>query len=181
MRHQLKKPVQSVHLAAAINRPLTPQQPSWQGSPPPGVDAILTRDALAEHFRDGYVSWASNFALLRSDYVTENFQAEAARIRAQRASHRWQHFKFYDMYYCDTGDDHLWLTKQDAGWTIEIDYSDPKRRVLTTANMPVLCPDMISAARLALVMRLGPRITVRYRANLRPGRAVKPLPLDPLL
>ena len=87
MRHQLKQPVQSVHLAETINRSLTPQQPLWQGSPPPGVDAILTRDALAKHFRDGYVSWASNFALLRADYVTDNFQPEAARIRAQRASH----------------------------------------------------------------------------------------------
>ena len=164
MRHQLKRPVQSVHLAVTINRSLTPQQPLWQGSPPPGVDAILTRDALAKHFRDGYVSWASNFALLRSDYVTDNFQPEAARIRAQRASHRWLHFKFYDMYYCDTGDDHLWLTKQDAGWTIEIDYSDPKRRVLTTANMPILCPDMISAARLALACCPNPVASLTWQS-----------------
>jgi hypothetical protein len=151
MRHQLKRPVQSVHLAAANNRPLTPQQPLWQGPPPPGVDAILTRDALAEHFRDGYVTWASNFALLSPAYLAEIHQQEAARIKAKHASHVWHHFKIVGVCCADVDEDTFWLIEQAAGWTIERGWeSKGDVRVLTIANMPVLCPDLLSARRLAL-------------------------------
>jgi hypothetical protein len=151
MRHQLKRSRQQVRFDLHANRLLTPQQPPWQGPPPPGVDVILTRDALAEDFRDAYVSWARNFALLSSSYLTDIQRREDARIGTQFFPDVWQHYKFYDMYCRDVGGDSVWIKKQDAGWPIELGWESKNNfRILTIANMPVLCPDAISAMRLAL-------------------------------
>jgi hypothetical protein len=152
MRKQLKQSVQATGFNLHINRPLTPQQPSWQGPPPPGVDAILTRDvALAKEFRDAHVNWATNFALLSSDYLAGIHQREASRITAQFAPLSWQHYKYCDMFYCDVGGDGVWIKKQDAGWPIELGWeSKGNLRMLTIAKMPVLCPDVQSARILAL-------------------------------
>jgi hypothetical protein len=151
MRHQLNRSVQPAHFASALNQSLTPQQPLWQGPPPTGVDAILTRDALAKDFREGYVSWATNFALLSYDYLASIHQREAARISSQFGSHKWQHSKVYDLFCSDVGGDCVWIKKQNAGWPIELGWeSKGNLRMLTIANMPVLCRDAASARMLAL-------------------------------
>ena len=151
MQHHLKQSAQRVRLAEVVDRPLTPLRALWQGPPPLGVDAILTRDALAKDFRDGYVSWATNFALLSSDWLAGIQQREVAKIKAQFASQVWRHYPTCDLYNCDVGDDAFWIVKQDAGWTIELGWeSKGNLRILTIAGMPALCPGPISAMRLAL-------------------------------
>jgi hypothetical protein len=150
MQRHLKKSAQRVRLAEVVDRPLTAPRPLWREPPPSGVDAILTRDAL-EDFREGYVSWATNFALLNSDYLAAIHQREAARMKAQFASLVWRHYPTCDLYNCNVGDDAFWIKKQDAGWSIELGWeSKGNVRILTIAGMPVLCPDPISSMRLAL-------------------------------
>jgi hypothetical protein len=47
--------------------------------------------------------------------------------------------------------------EQVAGWSVELRYPcDIDARVLTIANMPILCPDELSAARLALACYPNP-------------------------
>jgi hypothetical protein len=123
----------------------------WQGPPPTGVDAVVTREALAKELRDGYVSWATNFALLNSDYLASIRQREAARIRALLNSQTWSYIKLLELCVGSAGDDTVWIKKQDAGWPIETGWeSKGNMRILTIANMPVLCRDAASAVTLAL-------------------------------
>jgi hypothetical protein len=154
MRHQLKK--------RAANRLLTSIQPSWRGPPaiyatswqdplPAAVDAILARDALAEPYRDFFAKWANNLALLSSMFVQRSYQSEAARISNQFANNPWHRYNVYDLAQCDVGAHSLWIKKQVVGWSVELRYPcDIDARVLSTAEMPILCPDEVSAMKLAL-------------------------------
>lgn len=151
MRHQPKPSAQPAHLAAVVNRPPTPHQPPWQGPPPPGVEAVLERVALDKPYDGFFAEWASNLALLSSEFVDHIYQSELARMRQQFAGSQWHRYKVYDLDQCDVGAHSLWIKKQVIGWSVELRYPcDIDARVLTFANMPVLCPDEPSAARLAL-------------------------------
>jgi hypothetical protein len=76
---------------------------------------------------------------------------EAARISNQFANNLWRRYNAYDLAQCDVGTHSLWIKKQVAGWSVELRYPcDVDARVLTIADIPVLCPDEISAMRLAL-------------------------------
>jgi hypothetical protein len=151
MRRQAKQSAQPAHLAAVVNRPPTPHQPPWQGPSPPGVDAILERVALDKPYDGFFAEWASNLALLRSEFVEQIYQSEEARMHHQFAGIMWDRYKVYDLDQCDVGSHSLWIKKQVAGWSVELRYPcHTDARVLTIANMPVLCPDELSAARLAL-------------------------------
>jgi hypothetical protein len=77
---------------------------------------------------------------------------DASRGTDQSSPGKWEGIKWVESYSCRVGDDYLWVQKQDGGWTIELCYpdnADPDARILTIENMPVLCPDGPSAARLA--------------------------------
>jgi hypothetical protein len=89
--------------------------------------------------------------------VESIYQGEAARMRQQFAGSQWHRYKVYDLDQCDVGSHSLWIKKQVAGWSVELRYPcDTEARVLTIANMPVLCPDELSAARLALACSPNP-------------------------
>jgi len=129
----------------------SPPQAIWRGPPPQGVDKVLSRDALEQHFRPLYAKWASNFALLSEEFLGRVFEAEVTRIK-QLVRGAWKHNPFADCGSCKVGTDYLWVQKQERGWTIELCYpgADPDVRILTIENMPVLCPEGIWGARLAL-------------------------------
>jgi hypothetical protein len=157
MRHQVKQSAQPAHLAAVVNRPLTPHQPLWQGPPPLGVDAILERVALDKPYDGFFAEWASNLALLSSEFVDDIYQCGLARMRKQFAGNKWHRYKVYDLAQCNVGAHSLWIKKQVVGWSVELRYPcDIDARVLTLANMPVLCPDEPPAARLALACYPNP-------------------------
>jgi hypothetical protein len=149
--------VRLVRFGPSTNRPHSPPQPLWRGLPPEGVRIVLTRDALAEHFRDWYAQWASNLAVLTDGFLVQVFEQDLNSIR-QLQRGEWTELPFVDCHRCRVGDDYLWVQKQDGGWTVELCHpgADPDARVLAIADMPVLCPDAPSAARLALACYLKP-------------------------
>jgi hypothetical protein len=142
--------VQLVRFGPSTSRPQSPPQSLWRGSLPQGVKKIMTRTALAQHHRVSYAKWASNFVLLTNEFITQVMKG-AAKTADQSSPRKWTGYKFVDWYFCDVGDDYLWVQKQDGGWTVELCYpdADPDARILTIENMPVLCPDAPSAAALA--------------------------------
>ena len=157
MRRQHKQPVHSAHLAPVVNRTATPCQSPWQGPPPAGVDAVLARNALDAPYVDFFAAWASNLALLNAGFAQNIYQSQLERMLQQFANNRWVRYKVYDLAQCDVGPHDLWIKKQIAGWTVELRYScDIDTRVLTLAKMPILCPDELSAARLALACYPNP-------------------------
>ncbi|WFU56828.1 hypothetical protein QA639_04685 [Bradyrhizobium pachyrhizi] len=165
MRQQLKRSVQHVHLEAVPNRPRTPPQPLWQGPAPSGVDAVLPRAALDKPYIDFFAEWASNLALLRSDFVEQIYQDEVARMRQQFKGITWDRYKVLDLDQCDVGPHSLWIKKQVAGWSVELRYPcDVDARVLTITSMPILCPDELSAARLALACYPEPAAGLLWRS-----------------
>jgi hypothetical protein len=154
---QSEETVRLVRFAPCTNRPHSAPQPLWQGSLPHGVKKILTRDALAQHL-DSYAKWASNFALLTNEFLAHVFETELNRIK-QLARGKWETFPFFDWHYCEAGGNYLWVQKQDHGWSVELCYpdnADPDARILTIENIPVLCPDGLWAARLALACYPNP-------------------------
>jgi hypothetical protein len=155
---QNKETARLVRFGPSTSRPRSPAQPPWKGSPPPAVKKIMTRDALAEHLRGQYSRWASNFALLTDTFLVQVFEREMDRIKALQRDKWTDFFPFSDWCYCKVGDDYLWVQKQDGGWTVELCHpgTDPDARVLTINNMPVLCPEGIWAARLALACYPNP-------------------------
>jgi hypothetical protein len=154
---QNEQTVQLVRFGPSTNRPHSPPQPLWQGSPPQGVKATLTRDALAEHLREWYANWASSFALLTDQFLAQVFERELSRIK-QLERGPWEDWTFFDWQYCKVGDDYLWVQKQDGGWTVELCHpdTDPDVRILTIEDMPVLCREGVWAARLALACYPNP-------------------------
>jgi hypothetical protein len=141
-----------IRYAPWTNRPHSLPQHPWQGPPPRGVKKIMTRAALDTHWRESYAKWASNFALLTDEFLAQVFDDEVKRIK-QLVRDEWAGFDLCGWHHCKVGDDYLWVQKQDAGWTIELCYpdnADPDARILAIENMPVLCPDAVWAARVAL-------------------------------
>ena len=140
-----------IRYAPWTNRPHSAPQACWQGPPPRNVKRLMTRAALDTHWRKSYIKWASNFALLTDEFIAQVAKDALGRTN-QPAPGKWQGIKLVGSYSCRVGDDFLWVQKQDGGWTVELCYpdnADPDARVLTIENMPVLCPDGPSAARLA--------------------------------
>jgi hypothetical protein len=157
---------QIIRYAPWTNRPHSPSQPPWQGPPPCGVKKIMTRAALDKYWRESYIKWASSFALLTDEFIVHVFENELSRIK-KLARDKWQEFPFVDSHCCKVGDDYLWVQKQDCGWTVELCYpdnADPDARILTIENMPVLCPDGVSAARLALACYPKPHANLLWRS-----------------
>jgi hypothetical protein len=142
---------QIIRYAPGTSRPHSPPQPSWQGSLPKGVHKIMTRAALDTPWRRSYIKWASNFALLTDEFIAQIVK-DASQGNSRSSPGEWTGIELVGSYSCKVGDDYLWIQKQDGGWAIELCYpdnADPDARVLTIENMPVLCPDGPSAARLA--------------------------------
>ena len=140
-----------VRFGPSTSRPHSPPQPLWRDSLPQGVKKIMTRAALAQHYSELYAKWASNFALLTNEFITQVMK-DAAKGTDQSSPRKWTGFKFADWYFCKVSDGCLWIQKHDGGWTIELCYpdnADPDARILTIENMPVLCPDAPSAVQLA--------------------------------
>jgi hypothetical protein len=151
--NQNEEMTQIIRYAPWTNRPHSPPQACWQGPPPRNAKKIMTRAALDTHWRESYIKWASNFALLTDEFIAQVVK-HASRGTDQSAAGKWEGIKWVDSYYCQVGDDvdYLWVQKHDGGWTVELCYpdnADPDARVLTIEKMPVLCPDGPSAARLA--------------------------------
>ena len=155
--NQTGKIVQLVRFAPSTTRPHSPWQSPWQGSLPPGVKEIRTRDALEEYLRERYARWASNFALLTDEFLIRVFEAELDRMK-QLNRGKWQSLPFIDLHCCQVRGDCRWVQKQDHGFTVEVCYpaDDPDARILTIENMPILCPDALWAARLALASYPNP-------------------------
>ena len=146
---QNEEMVLQVRYGPATNRPRSAAQPRWQGSLPQGVRKIVTRAALEQHQREWYAKWASNFAQLTDEYIAELW-ADAFRSIGQSPPRTWRGSNMFG-YYLQVGDDFLWVQEHDGGWPVELCYPDvdPDARILTIENMPVLCPDGLSAIRLA--------------------------------
>lgn len=137
--------------------PLSPPQPRWQGKPPPGVDAVLSRNAALDGpHHDLFAPWASNLALLSNQFVLEVRQTKTKQPSGIKSiDTHWSFVKFLGFatcsVECDVGRHLLWSTKHVAGWSVELRYPcDVDARVLTIENMPVVCRDLNSAARLAV-------------------------------
>jgi hypothetical protein len=149
--------VRIIRYAPSTRRPHSPRQSPWQAPLPQGVKAIVMRAALDQYQSKSYAKWASNFALLKGEFIADIVKSapkEAAR------SLEWTCFRIADCCSCRVGEDYLWVQKHDSGWTIELcfpDSADPDARVLTTENMPVLCPDGRSAVQLAEACYPTPR------------------------
>jgi hypothetical protein len=141
--------LQLVRFAPSTTRSHSSRQSPWQGSLPHGVKKIMTRVALEAHLRESYAKWASNFALLTDEYIAELW-ADAFRSIGQSPPRTWRGSNMFG-YYLQVGDDFLWVQEHDGGWPVELCYPDvdPDARILTIENMPVLCPDGLSAIRLA--------------------------------
>jgi hypothetical protein len=130
-------------------RPRSPRRSPWQGPLPHGVEGIVKRDALDRDFSKLYAKWASSFALLTDQYISQTVKS-APQDKAQLLE--WSCYKLFDCCSCKVGENYLWVQKHDSGWTIELCYpdaNDPDSFVLTIENMPVLCPDGRAAAMLA--------------------------------
>lgn len=134
--------------------PPSPRQPKWKGKPPPGVEAVLTRDAALDgSHHEFFTPWASDLALLNDQFVLEVCQTKA--MQPCRIDNHWTFVKILGFAECgaecDVGHHKLWVTKQRAGWSVELRYPcDIDARILTVENMPVVCRDLNSAARLAV-------------------------------
>jgi hypothetical protein len=135
---------------APRSRPRSPGRGPWQGPLPHGVKAIVERAALDQHYSQSYAKWASSFALLTDQLISQTVKS-APQDTGQLP--QWTFFKFVDCGCCKVGENYLWVQKHDSGWTIELCYpdaTDPDSFVLTIKNMPVLCPDQRSAVTLAV-------------------------------
>jgi hypothetical protein len=143
--------VQLVRAGPSTCRPHSPRQCPWQGPLPHGVKTIMGRDALEEHLRPSYAEWASTFALLTNEFLAHVFEAELTRIK-KLARGKWIELPFVDRHFCKVGNNYVWVLMQDSAWTVELCYpgADPDARILAIENMPVLCPDALWGARLAL-------------------------------
>jgi hypothetical protein len=137
--------------------PISPPQPRWQGGPPLGVDAVLTRNAALDGpHHELFAPWASNLALLNSQFVQQVWQTGIEQPSSVKSiDTHWSFVKplgFAECgVECNVGRHLLWSTKLVAGWSVELRYPcDVDARVLTIANMPILCRDLNSAARLAV-------------------------------
>jgi hypothetical protein len=133
--------------------PPSPPQAKWQGRPSPGVEAVLSRDAALDgSYLELFAPWASNLALLSSQFVQQVCQTKIEQPSSIKSvDTHWSFYKVYDLAQCDVGPHSLWLKKQLAGWSVELRYPcDIDGRVLTIENMPVLCPDLTSARKVAL-------------------------------
>jgi hypothetical protein len=98
-----------------------------------------------------FAEWASNLALLLPEFVERIYQSEAARISKQFASNEWVLYKVYDLAQCNVGPCSLWIKKQVIGWSVELRHPcDVDPRILTIQKMPVLCPEVDLARKLAL-------------------------------
>jgi hypothetical protein len=142
-----------VRYGLATKRPLSAPQPLWQGALPPGVKQIMTREALKPSWRECYAKWASNFALLKDDFLAQVFEREGTKLARSARGTWWPGTEWVDWHSCNIGDDLLLVEKQDGGWTVELcpgpPSNDPDGRIVTIENMPVLCPDAPRAALLA--------------------------------
>jgi hypothetical protein len=145
-----KQSVQTADPVSAVHLSVPNRQPLWQGPPPPGVDKILKRDALAEPYANFFAGWASHLALVTSTYVMQRYQHEAARIHKQFGTAPWIRYKAYGLVQCDVGPHVLWIKKQVTAWSIETRSPRNESHVLSISDMPILCHDEVSAARLAL-------------------------------
>jgi hypothetical protein len=131
-------------------RPRSPRRRSWQGPLPHGVEGLVEREALDQYFSLSYAKWASNFARLTDEFISQTVKS-ASKDSPQLLE--WTCFKYVDCSCCKVGENYLWVQKHDSGWTIELCYpdaTDPDSFVLTVAHMPVLCPDRRSAVALAV-------------------------------
>jgi hypothetical protein len=131
-------------------RPRSQLRGPWEGPLPLGVKAIVDRPALDQYYSKSYAKWASSFALLTHDFISET--VNRAHLQPGQLP-EWTFYKLVDCGCCKVGENYLWVQKHDSGWTVELCYphpSDPDSFVLTIENMPVLCPDQRSAATLAV-------------------------------
>jgi hypothetical protein len=162
---QNKESVQLVRFGPWTGRPQSPPKRPWQGATPQGVRAILTRDALAEHYRDWYAKWSRDLAFLTEEFLGRTFDSDLSRIK-QLTRGEWMHDPFLDCHHCEIGGNYLWVQKQDHGWTVELCYpdTDPDVRILTIQDMPVLCPEAVWAARLALACYPKPPADLVWRS-----------------
>jgi hypothetical protein len=141
--------VRIIRYAPSTLRPHSPRQSPWRAPLPKGVKTIVMRTELDQYFSASYAKWASTFALLTDEFITQ--VVKTARKETDRLR-EWTCFRFVDSCSCKVGENYLWVQKQDSGWTIELCYpdnADPDARVLTIENMPILCPDGRSAVQLA--------------------------------
>jgi hypothetical protein len=141
--------VRIIRYAPTTRRPHSPRQSPWRAPPPPAVKAIVARAVLDQYLGESYAKWASNFALLTDEFLTQVVKSAPKETDQLR---EWTCFRFVDCCSCKVGDNYLWVQKHDSGWTVELCYPDnvdPDARVLTIENMPILCPDGRSAIQLA--------------------------------
>jgi hypothetical protein len=157
--------VVQVRWGPGTNRPTSPPQPLWQGSPPPGVKKVLTRDALDKEYRDRYAKWATNFVLLTDEFLDRVVSSEWHRIK-QLNHGKCASLPFVRDHYCTVGDDYLWVRECDGGCTVELCYPDvdPDERILAIENMPVMCPSAVWALRLAWASYPNPPANLVWRS-----------------
>src|SRR5438105_15291377 len=120
-RNRADQIVKQVRWGPGTYRPISPPRPPSQGSPPPGVAKVLTRTALDKEYRDWYAKWASNFALLRDEFIDRVVSGEWRRIQ-QLNRGKCVSLPFTREHYCTVGDDYLWVQEFDGGCTIELSY-----------------------------------------------------------
>src|SRR5258706_13146961 len=146
---QSEEEVRIIRYAPSTRRPHSPRQELGRASLPQGVKAAIRRAELDQYFSASYAKWASNFALLTDEFITQVVKSAPKQTDQLR---EWTCFRFVDCCSCKVGNDYLWVQKHDSGWTVELCYpdnADPDARVLTIENMPILCPDGRSAVQLA--------------------------------
>jgi hypothetical protein len=155
-RQHKQQPARSAGLASPATPPHTSYQPPWQGPPPVGIDAVVGRNALIGHCLELFAPWASNLALLNSEFVERVCECEVARVKKLLSTCSWVRWPFLNLDQCNVGPHALWTRKQAPGCSVELRYPcDVDARVLSIRRMPILCPDATSAMTLALACYPG--------------------------
>jgi hypothetical protein len=136
------------------------QQAFCRGPAPSPVEEIIPRaDADVP---DWYAAWATDFTLLRDEYIAYATNCAPPVGFGYMFQSGWKPSSgATNCYYRDMSSARLWVDVHPRGWIVELnhpdselnhpDSPDPDARILTLVrgDMPVLCPTLPSAVRLA--------------------------------
>src|SRR4051794_21446204 len=89
--HQVEDEVRIIGHAPYTRRPHSPRQSPWLAPLPQGVKTIVTRTELDRYLSASYANWASNFALLTGEFITQLVKTAPKDINQLR---EWTCFKW---------------------------------------------------------------------------------------
>lgn len=142
-----------------------------------GIKKVIRR--IDVDLPDSYYQWADNLALLNEELVAQVTGWAPPRTRNELFAHGWDALPY--VYWCHRriGGSHLWLYPWGCGWSIEVYHTVRQMAdVLTIDNMPVLCPNPLTAIQVVDACYPTPKHPLRWLPrdadNLTPPIRVAP-------